>query len=210
MPLYQTKTFISKTLKSHCECAICVAEEQTSPEQRVLRQEALDLVDTYCNTSLSLNYTTKAKLDSAISKGVQLANKLSATYDDDTFQGVIPRRGLTKLYSTLLKIDRIKLDKYPKPKDMTKPLSLPMQALQASSCHIAVDASGNVSFANLYGVQNDRLLVLLNDCALVAAMYGRFQTVKQFVGYAKEMHLLEHCDLADFPEMFEQLASIST
>jgi hypothetical protein len=208
----QTKDFISKTLKSHCECAICIAEEQTLPEQRILRQEALDLVATYCNASSSFNeYTTKAELDSAIRKGVQLARKLSATYDDNTFQDVMPRRGLTKLYSALLKIDRtsVRLDRHPDPKGMTRSLNFPMQALQAQGCKIAVDPSGNVTFANLYGVRNDLAEELLIDCALVAAMFARYKTAKQFVGYAKEMHLMQHCDTAEFPQVFEQLAAMS-
>ena len=209
---HQTKDFINKTLNIHCECNICVAEEQTSPEQRILRQEALKLVDAFCKTSRSFNeYTTKAQLNSAISKGVQLASKLSATYDDNTFQGVMPRRGLTKLYSALIKIDRLLIspNRHPKPKEVTKSLTFPMQALQAQGCKVAVDPSGNVSFANLYGVRNDLAQELLIDCALVAAAFARFETAKQFVGYAKEMHLLQHCDTMEFPQLFEQLAAIS-
>lgn len=204
----QTKNFISKTLKSCCKCAICVAEEQTSPEQRVLRQEALKLVNAYCKTSDSFNdHTTKAELEIAINKGVQLAKNLSATYDDNTFQGVMPRRGLTKLYSALQDnyLKSVKSDKHPKLEEAAKSLNFPMQALQASGCKIAVGPSGNVTFSNLHGVQNDRLQELLIECALAAGTHARYKTAKQFFGYAKEMYLLEHTDLADYPKEFTWL-----
>jgi hypothetical protein len=61
----QTKKFISKTLKSHCECAICVAEEQTSPQQRALRQVALELVAEYCKLPVA-STNTPAKRHSTV------------------------------------------------------------------------------------------------------------------------------------------------
>lgn len=143
----------------------------------------------YCEKSESFNdQTTKAELDSAISKGVGLANKLSAIYDDDAFQGVMPRRGLTKLYSTLLNT-----------------------AIQASGCEIAVDPSGNVSFANLHefanlhDVQNDRTHELHIECAFMAGKYKGYKTAKQFFAYAKEMHLPEP---ADYPKEFAYLENV--
>lgn len=38
---------------------------------------------------------------------------------------------------------------------------------------------------------------------------GSYNFSQQFVGYAKEMHLLQHCDTAEFPQVFEQLAAMS-
>ena len=197
----QTKKFISRSLNRHCECAICVAEEQTSPQQRVLRQEALELVATYCKASSSFNnHTSKAELDSALSEGVQLDNKLSATYDDNTFQGVMPRRGLSKLYSALadIHLKLVSSGQRPKLKDLTKALNFTMRAIQAQGCKIAVDPSGNVSFANLHGVQNFRMCKLLAECVLIAAAHACYKTAKQFMGYAKEIYLLEHTETADF------------
>ena len=196
-----TKNFISKTLRSHCECAICVAEQQTSPEQRIIRQEALELVAAYCKTSEKFDKdTSKAKLDSAISRGVQLANKLSATYDNNTFQGIMPRRGLTKLYAALLVTHTLVVNRaqHLNPKALDPLLDYPMQALQAQGCEIAVDPTGNVTFANLYGVNNNRAKRLLFDCAFGAWSSKRSKTAEQFLGYAKEMHLLGHCDTTEF------------
>lgn len=85
----------------------------------------------------------------------------------------MPRRGFTKLYSALLNIHlkSIKFNKHLNSKDMTKSLDFAMQAIQASGCEISVDPSGNVSFANLHGVQNDRTHELLIKFAFMAVAY---------------------------------------
>jgi hypothetical protein len=209
----QTKTFLSQTPKGHCECAVCVAEQKTSPQQRVTRQETLKTAATFCNTAYqSLNgYTTKAKLDSLINKGVQLANKLSATYDDNTFQAGMPRRGLATLYSALIDVHMMSVTttSRPNPKEVAKLLNFPMQAIKAQGCKVAVDAAGNVSFANLSGVDNPRTMELLFKCAFLAEQSTRYKTAKQFLKYAKEVHLLEHCDTADFPQQLAGLEAMS-
>jgi hypothetical protein len=145
-----------------------------------------------------------------MSKGVELANELTATYDDNTFQGVLPRRGLAELYSALHNIHLMsaKINKHAKPKEVNKSLNFLMQAIQAQGCKIAVDKSGNVSFANLHGVQNDRTQALLIECALMAATYARYKTAKQFFGYAKDMYLLEHTDTANYPKEFRWLEAM--
>lgn len=199
-----TKKLLSETPKGHCVCAICVAEQQTSSQQRATRQVTLAMVAAYCTTAYqNLNaHTTKVKVNSMITEGVQLVNKLSATYDDNTFQGGMPRRGLAMLYSALLDVYlmSVSLTAYPDPEGVTELLSFPMRAIQVQGCKVAVDATGNVSFVNSFGVDNDRTTELLYKCAFLAERYARYKTAKRFLGYAKEMHLLEHCDTADFPQ----------
>ena len=209
----QTKAILGQTPKGHCECAICVAEQQTSPQQRATRQETLKMATTFCNAAYqSLNsHTTKTKLDSLIHKGVQLANKLSATYDDNTFQDGMPRRGLATLYSALMDVHMMSVTMASRlnPKEVAKLLNFPMQAIQAQGCKVAVDSAGNVSFTNLHGVDNPRTMELLFKCAFVAEKSARYKTAKQFLGYAKEVHLLEHFDTADFPEELAELETMS-
>ena len=56
----------------------------------------------------------------------------------------------------------------PNPKEVTKLLNFPMQAIQAQGCNVAVDAAGNLSFANLSVVDNSRTMELLFKCSFVA------------------------------------------
>jgi len=162
------------------------------------------MVAAFCNTvDLSVSrHFTQPKLDSAVNEGVQLANQLSATYDDDSSQGVMPRRGLASLYSALLELQSmsIRYTSRPDPEGLTKALNFARQAIQAQDCTIAINSAGNVSFANLFGVDNDRTKELLFKCAFVAANHARYKTAKQFLNCFKEMHFLEHCDTTDFPQ----------
>jgi hypothetical protein len=201
----QTKKYLSQNPRGHCECAICVAEQQTSPQQRATRQETLRMVAAFRNAAdQSINgHTTKTKLDGMIKKGVQLVSKLSETYDDNNFKDGMPRRGLATLYSALLDVhmkSTILIGRLNPPKKMTKTLNFPTQALRAQGCKVAVDPSGNVTFANLYGMDNDLTKQLLYKCACLAGKYACYKTAKQFLGHSKEMHLLEHADTSDFPQ----------
>jgi hypothetical protein len=88
----QTKKYLSQTPRVHFECAICIVEQRTSPQQRATCQETLKLVVALRNAAdQSLNgHTTKAKLDSITKRGIRLVNKLSATYDDNIFKDGMP------------------------------------------------------------------------------------------------------------------------
>lgn len=199
----QTKIYLGGTPKGHCECGICVAEQQTSSEQRVIRRETLASVAAFCATVNSLSkLTPKAQLENMVKKGVHLAKKLSATYDDDTFHGSMPRRGLVTLYTALQNIHSLEVQRQAglNPTEMMKSLKFAMQAIRAQGCALTVNTAGNVSFENLFGVDNEKTERLLFMCASIASSYARYKTAKQFLGFAKELYLLENCDLKDFPK----------
>jgi hypothetical protein len=199
----QAKKAFSQSPKGHCECAICIAEQRTSPQQRVTRYKTLKTIAAFCIAAKGINvHANKAELDSIVNRGLRLADELSATYDENSFQGVMPRRGFATLYSALLEIHMMSLMRTSRlnPKEVTKSLSFTMQAMKAQGCKVAVDPAGNVSFENLFGVENDRTIEFLYKSAHVAVKYARYKTAKQFLGHAKAMHLLEHNDNAGFPD----------
>jgi hypothetical protein len=79
-----------------------------------------------------------------------------------------------------------------------------MQAIRAQCCKAVLDAFGNVTSANLYGVDND-----LTKQHCLAEKYVRFKTAKQFLGHSKEMHFLEHADTSDFAQDLAWLEAMS-
>jgi hypothetical protein len=96
------------------------------------------------------------------------------------------------------------------PKEATNSFDFAMRASRAPGCKVAVDPAGNVSFVKLFGTENDRTKQLLLKCAFLAGRYTRYMTAKQFLGYSKETHLLEHCDMVGFDDSLAWLNSVPT
>jgi hypothetical protein len=124
----------------------------------------------------------------------------------------MPRRGLATLYSRHphdvghmhWSSESERSDKLVRLRNASKPGS------RLQDCKVAVDPAGNVSFVKLFETENDRTKQLLFKCAFLAGRYTRYKTAKQFLGYSKEMHLLEHCDMVGFDDSLAWLDSVPT
>lgn len=133
--------------KKLCDCAICVAERQTPPMQRAARQEILKSIKEFRETTEACGkHTPETEYKKAFDKGVILAKRLSATYDNQVFTDVMPRRGLGTLYESLQDLS----SRYPPVRSakqiMKRTLDCLLEGVKASGCEIAINAAGDVSF----------------------------------------------------------------
>lgn len=184
-----------------CDCAICIAERQTTPAQRTARQEALkEFTDFDKSTGSLQGPANPSKAKSLMIQARKLEQKLSATYDNDTFTDVMPRRGLARLYCYMeaIRMHGLTSIVVDHRQDVGKHLKNLLKALKAQGCQVTIDSAGNVSFANLYHSDLDWTERILIQCSRVAVMTGHIGTGLQFLDLAKETHLLLNCDLAGF------------
>lgn len=185
-----------------CDCAICAAEQQTSPAQRTARHEVLESLAEFAVSAQSLSgKKDRAYADQLMKQAFEYEKKLSATYDDGSFTDVMPRRGFSLLYGHMeaIRLHQLEYIIVDPRQDVKKPLKFLLKALKAQGCEVTIDAAGNVSFANRYHTDLPWTESILQQCFKVAFMSGHIHTGEQFLALARETHLLLHCDLAGFP-----------
>lgn len=192
------------TAQQVCSCATCVAEEQTSPAQRAVRQKILKSLPALNKSFSSLGKSsTSVELGKMAKRVTELAKELATTYDDNVFTDGIPRRGLSYIYQMMPAI-RVKQvaasggDPFMKLK-MHKLLEFFLKALRAHGCKVAVDSAGNVSFSNPHHADLLETEALLYFCYEMAQPFILYPTAQRFLALAKETHLLSHIDTTEFP-----------
>ena len=184
-----------------CDCAICIAEELTTPAQRAARQVVRTALGDFATSVQEVcKLTTRGHADLLMNQGKELEKALSSTYDDETFTGVMPRGGFTLLYAHMDAVHLYQLNSLgvETQQDLQKSLEFLLKTLKAQGCEVAVDSAGNVSFENLYHTDLGWTERLLIQCSRMAIMTGHANTSIQFSDLAKSTHLLHHCDLAGF------------